>query len=436
MRFLRLVCACGVLALAAAATAGTAQAEPEFLTKAAVKEGQKIPFSFSGGTMFTELGVGSAYTCSSESGTGEVEGAHSIVNMQITIPGCEALAGFTSEVLTGTLGPIATTKSGLKLFSQAEGRAGVFARTFLGGTPATVTGAIIGTVTSSGTDAKTAKLNGSTALTWEKSGRSQKYLEFNEGPEAGIRNPLELAAGEGQTTWAWSGHVTIDTVPTTWDLGITEGSAPEFVTKVAVQSGEHIPVSGTLGAVTIEGTAKDTVTCTGGTVAGEVTGPRSMGHDVITLTGCESGGAKCASAGEAEGTVKTTVLYGAMNGLTASLPGVRLYPEAGGRGATLASFACGAATVTVRGSVLGDLNGPSGTNPETGKLLTSNKLTFAQAEGIQKYVKFVEGPEANQAEQLEVSNSAVLGGTYHDAGLAAVWTSQTVPPTWGLGVTK
>jgi hypothetical protein len=89
--------------------------------------------------------------------------------------------------------------------------------------------------------------------------------------------------------------------------------------------------------------------------------------------------------------------------------------------------------VIVRGSLIGSLSGAAGTTAtaaETGKILPSGKLTFAESAGIQKYQKF-EGTEP--AEQLE---SSIGGGAFEKSGQSVIATLKTVPATWGLGVTK
>jgi hypothetical protein len=209
---------------------------------------------------------------------------------------------------------------------------------------------------------------------------------------------------------------------------------PEFLTKAVVVEGEKIPISATLGAAFLEGASGTKITCTAGTSKGEVTGPKTTKGNITTFTGCESGGFKCES-GATEGVIITNVLEGHLGALNSTSPGVRLFPEATGRGTELAAFSCAGGTVPVKvkGSVIGALSGAAGTGPANGKLLTSGKLTFAEAKGIQKYVEFVEGPEKGQKEQLESS----IGGTaYEKSGQSVIATLKTVPETYELGVTK
>jgi hypothetical protein len=209
---------------------------------------------------------------------------------------------------------------------------------------------------------------------------------------------------------------------------------PEFLTKAVVVEGEKIPEAGTLGAAFLEGASGTKITCTGGTSKGEVTGPRTTKNNVATFTGCESSGFKCES-GATEGVIVTKVLEGHLGNVTATQPAVRLFPEATGRGTELAAFSCAGGTVPVKvkGSVIGALSGAAGTNPATGKLQKSGKITFAEAKGIQKYVEFIEGPEKGQKEQLE---SSIGGAAYEKSGQSVIATLHTVPEWWELGVTK
>jgi hypothetical protein len=210
---------------------------------------------------------------------------------------------------------------------------------------------------------------------------------------------------------------------------------PEFLTKTVVAEGVKIPFTATLGAAFLEGSvSKSKIECSGGTGHGEVTGPRTTKDNVTTFTGCKSGGFPCES-GATEGTIVTNVLKGVLNGITSSLPGVKLFPEATGRGGELAAFSCagGAIGVKVKGSIIGSLSGAAGTNPETGKLLSSGKLSFAESGGIQKYTSFSEGPEAGEKEQLEAK---VGEGSFEKSGQSVIATLKTVPATWEIGVTK
>jgi hypothetical protein len=211
-------------------------------------------------------------------------------------------------------------------------------------------------------------------------------------------------------------------------------ASPVFYTKVAEggTASAPIPFTGTLGAAFLEPASKTKITCTAGTATGEVTSSTITKNNLTKFTGCEIAGAglKCNSAGKGTGEIDTKILEGKLGAITAALPGIRLFDEAGGPGAILAEFVCGggAVTVVVKGSVIGSLSGASGTEPANGKFAASDKLTFAETNGVQKYTHF----EGEGAEQLE-SNSN--GGAFEKSGQSVIATLKSVPAS-NLGYTK
>jgi hypothetical protein len=210
-------------------------------------------------------------------------------------------------------------------------------------------------------------------------------------------------------------------------------AAPVFYTKAAIgEAVNKVDFTGTLGAAFLEGANGSKITCTGGTATGEVTGPTTAKKNITTFTGCETQGFKCES-GVTEGVIVTKVLKGTLGGLTATLPGLRLYDETEGKGGKLAEFSCagGAIAVIVRGSVIGSLSGANGTAPSNGKFAASNKLSLAEAKGKQKYAKFIEGEGGE--EQLEAS---VAGGAFEKSGQSVIATLKTSPAAGNLGFTK
>jgi hypothetical protein len=208
---------------------------------------------------------------------------------------------------------------------------------------------------------------------------------------------------------------------------------PEFYGKAVVGGTvPHISFTGTLGAAFLEGKSGTKITCTAGTAVGEVTTSTVTENNNTTFTGCESSGFPCENAGA--GTITTVTLKGVLgNVVAAKTPGIRLFPQTGGRGGELAAFSCasGAIAVKVKGSVIGSLSGASGKTPAEGKLAASNKLTFAEAKGIQKYVKFVAGEGEAGEEQLE---SSVGGAAFEKSGQSVIATLKTTP-AGQLGVT-
>jgi hypothetical protein len=208
---------------------------------------------------------------------------------------------------------------------------------------------------------------------------------------------------------------------------------PVFFTKAAVgTTAPPVPFTGTLGAAFLEGKGGTKITCKAGTATGEVTSETTTENNVTTFTGCESSGFPCENAGA--GTIVTDTLKGVLgNVVKAKTPGIRLFNQATGRGTELAAFTCasGAIAVKVKGSVIGNLTGASGTTPAAGKIAASNKLTFAESKGKQKYNKFIAGEGEAGEEQLE---SSVGGGAYELSGQSVIATLKTIP-AGNLGIT-
>jgi hypothetical protein len=216
---------------------------------------------------------------------------------------------------------------------------------------------------------------------------------------------------------------------------VASAAQPVFYTKAVVgeSAAGVVPFKGTLGAAFLEGKSGTKITCTGGTATGEVTGPTTTENNVTKFTGCETSGFKCNSAGAVEGEIVTAVLKGTLGNVTATLPAVRLFPQVAGRGGELAAFACasGAVPVKVKGSVIGSLSGASGTTAVAGKIGPTQKLSFAEAAGVQKYTKFLVGQGEAGEEQLE---SSVSGNPYEKSGQSVVATLTSIP-AYNLGVT-
>ncbi|HEY4428775.1 MAG TPA: hypothetical protein VGN08_11270 [Solirubrobacteraceae bacterium] len=221
----------------------------------------------------------------------------------------------------------------------------------------------------------------------------------------------------------------------------TAAAEPEFVTKAVVgEAVSKVPFSGTIGATFFEGQKSRTkVTCAnqagqGSGITGEVTGPKSLGKLVITYTNCLSGECAVHTAGKPEGVVESRALAGKLGEVAPGMPGIKLFSEEEGKGGTVvaAEVCAGIAKVIWKGEVTGSLSGAAGEGPETGKLLSSFKLTFAESAGVQKYKGFTEGPEEGILGQLE----QVVNGSPELSGWSSIDTLKTVPSTWGLGVTK
>jgi hypothetical protein len=212
----------------------------------------------------------------------------------------------------------------------------------------------------------------------------------------------------------------------------TATASPVFYTKVVVGGTASGPIkfTGTLGPAFLEGqVSKTKIECSAGTANGEVTGATLTKKNVTVFTGCKSGTFKCENG--AEGVITTKSLEGELGALTASVPGIRLFDEGTGKGGELAAFSCagGSIGVKVKGSVIGSLSGAAGNVVGEGKFASTNKLTFAEAAGIQKYNKFV--GEAG-SEQLE---SKVGEGGFEKSGQSVIATLKG-EGTSNLGFTK
>ncbi|HEX4627385.1 MAG TPA: hypothetical protein VH137_01225, partial [Gemmatimonadales bacterium] len=175
-------------------------------------------------------------------------------------------------------------------------------------------------------------------------------------------------------------------------------AGPVFYTKAEVGGAapSHIKFTATIGAAFLEGQkSKSKISCsdtagTGAGAVGETVSAKVAENNVTTFTGCKSGELPCTSTGASEGVIVTKALKAFLGGTSATVPGERLYSQSEGRGGKLAEFECGAGIVkvVVTGSVIGALSGSSGKVVSEGKFSTTQKLTFQEAAGLQKYTIF------------------------------------------------
>jgi len=215
-------------------------------------------------------------------------------------------------------------------------------------------------------------------------------------------------------------------------LASSATAAPVFYTKVewGATANKPIKLTGTLGAAFLEGqVSKTKIECEKGTATGEVTSATITENNKTTFTGCKASGFPCENAGA--GVINTKTLKGELGDVKAGTPGERLFDQAGGKGAVLAEFACagGAVPVKVKGSVIGQLSGATASTVELSKFASSNKLTFAESGGIQKYVKFV--GEVGE-EQLESKS----GESAYEKGGQSVIVTLKGPANSNIGITK
>jgi hypothetical protein len=201
---------------------------------------------------------------------------------------------------------------------------------------------------------------------------------------------------------------------------------PEFYAKAAVGTTVGpIPFTGTLGAAFLEGKGGVKITCLAGSAKGEVTSATTTKNNTTTFTGCETGGFPCENAGA--GTIKTETLEGTLGAVAAKKDGIRLYNESTKKGGQLAAFECagGAVKVVVKGSVIAEATGASGTSIALGKLPAStHDLTFTEVKGIQKYTKFLAGEGEAGTEQLESNTN---GGPFELSGQSVKVVLATSP---------
>jgi hypothetical protein len=209
-------------------------------------------------------------------------------------------------------------------------------------------------------------------------------------------------------------------------------TAPVFFGKAEVgKTVGNVAFTGTLGAAFLESVGGTKISCTAGTATGEVTGATKTENNLTKFTGCTTSEVECHNAAANE--IVTKTLAGTLGNVTATVPAIRLFDQGEGKGGKLAEFTCagGAVKVVVKGSVIGSLSGASGKTVAEGKLATSNKLTFAETKGIQKYSKFLPGEGEEGTEQLE-SNA---GAGFEKSGQSVIATLKTTP-AGQLGVTK
>jgi hypothetical protein len=167
----------------------------------------------------------------------------------------------------------------------------------------------------------------------------------------------------------------------------------------------HFPMhlTSTGGKVTVETISKIKATCKATSDSGEITGPKT-GTVTIKLTGCAALGMECATPGAKAGEVVTSTLDTTLGYINASKKEVGIALSTTG---TFTEFACGPATVTVTGSVIGAVT-PVDKNLKAGKPFA---LKFKQSKGKQK-------PEKLEGEPTDVLMGSVAGSTSEEAGLS------------------
>jgi hypothetical protein len=145
--------------------------------------------------------------------------------------------------------------------------------------------------------------------------------------------------------------------------------------------------------------SKEKVTCTGESGVGEITGAKTIGNLAITLTGCESLGGKCTTAGLVEGEIQTATLEGTLGiekiteklGKETVHAALDLYPAVGS--GPFLEFTCSTSgTTVIDGSVIAPVAG--------GRMLRIETFKLAAGSGKQK-------PESLEGGSREVLRNAL-----------------------------
>jgi len=217
----------------------------------------------------------------------------------------------------------------------------------------------------------------------------------------------------GFTTAGCTERSTTHTGKYEWEEGVT-------------MSGLTIPLK--TGPVTLEAVNRTKLTCTGESGTGSITGRKTVGGIVLTLTGCESGAQKCTTSGLGEGEMRTGTLEGELGvasvtetaGKETRHLGIDLF--ATGRSGPLLEYSCGGGEgKTLSGSVIAPVT--------SNKMQTNSALKFTQAAGLQK-------PESFEGDARDV----LTNGIGEQQGLAlsvslhteeAVEINASIEPTEG-----
>jgi hypothetical protein len=159
---------------------------------------------------------------------------------------------------------------------------------------------------------------------------------------------------------------------------------------------------------TVKGTE---VVCSSEHGGGSYTGARTVGGVTLALGGCEALGSKCSSLGAQAGEVVTNSLQGTLGveavGTTAAKNKLALDLAPSVEGEPVIAFSCGAAQLSVRGSVI---------VPTTAdKMLTTEAIKFVATSGRQKPENLVELPR-------DVLEMSVNEAAFEQAGLSAALT--------------
>jgi hypothetical protein len=151
-------------------------------------------------------------------------------------------------------------------------------------------------------------------------------------------------------------------------------------------------------SVKLEATGKEKVTCTGESASGQVTGDKTVGDMTVRLTGCESLGKPCTTAGLGEGELETAVLAGTLGIISTTEVsgkeilhiGVSLHPSTS---VPLLEYTCTiSGSWTISGSLIAAVS--------SGKMSKTATVKWAATAGKQKPEAFEGGSREVLTNQL------------------------------------
>jgi Fibronectin type III domain len=214
-----------------------------------------------------------------------------------------------------------------------------------------------------------------------------------EGPEFG--RCVKVAGAGRFTTGNCETESATETGGYEWVRSVTK---PGFATTIKP-----------LTTVRLEATNKEKVTCTGERSTGQITGPKTAGNVVITLTGCESLGGSCTAAGLGNGELQTATLEGTLGIVSTTEKegkeilhiGLSLHaPDE----APLLEYACSTSGIAViRGAVIAPVT--------SGKMLKATPFKLAATAGKQKPESFETGVREVLTNQLNEQVGLTLSAT-------------------------
>ena len=208
-------------------------------------------------------------------------------------------------------------------------------------------------------------------------------------------------------------------------------ATPAFWTKAPIGAvAPTIPFKGTFNTSFLEGKVTlSKVTCTSGTVTGEVTGQKTTRNIAVLFKGCEAASFPCENQGVGSKEIKTDTLEGELGDVIAlTRAGLRLFSQAQGPGGEFAAFTCASVVpYKVTGSVIGYFTPVF--YPATSSIPMSLGLKFKVVAHHQQYEKLVApAPLLNEQLSWEISH-----GPPELTNLVTGMTLQSVPPgNWAV----